>query len=120
MKKIIPLSLRGCGYVEDLELNESVAQLRIHVIPVAPHHASTEITLDCQILPYLKGRIRQLDRQNPVTGGVKINFVVDFSCFAANFAVNDSVGPQDMLILNGELREITAWQPDSTGIHPLR
>lgn len=120
MKKYVPLSLQGRGYVEDLELNELVAQLRIQVIPVAPHHSSTEVTLDCQILPHLKERIRQLDRQCPVTGGVMIGFVVDFSCFAANFTAYGSRDSQDILILKGELREITAWRQDTTGLYPLR
>jgi hypothetical protein len=120
MKNLIPLSLRGCGYIEDLELNDREAQLRIHVIPVAPHRSSTEVTLDCQILPHLKEKIRQLNRQHPVTDGVRISFVVDFGCFAANFSVNDSAGPQDMMILRGELRDIMTWRQDTTGIHPLR
>ena len=120
MKKLIPFSLKGCGYVEDLELNEDVAQLRINVVPVAPHQPSTQITLDCQILPHLKEKIRQLDRQCPVTGGVMIWFAADFSAFATSFPVIDSTTPQDIVMLKGELREITAWRQDSTGMHPLR
>ena len=29
MQKLIPFSLKGCGYIEDLELNDRMAQLRI-------------------------------------------------------------------------------------------
>lgn len=120
MQNLIPLSLRGCGYVEDLELNDEVAELRIVVAPLESHQSSSQVTLVCQILPHLKERIQQLDRQCPVSGGVMIWFLVDFSAFATSYSVMDSAILKDIVMLKGELREITAWRQDSTGLHPLR
>ncbi len=120
MQKLIPFSLKGCGYIEDLELNEQVAQLRIQVIPVGAHRSSSQITLDCQILPHLKEKIRQLDRQCPVTGGVMVWFAADFSAFATSFPVMNSETPEDIVMLKGELRDVTDWRQDTTGLHPLR
>jgi hypothetical protein len=120
MKKLIPLSLQGCGYIEDLEWNDQEATLRIQVIPVGAHRSSSQITLDCQILPRLKEKVRQLDRQCPVTGGVMIWFTADFSAYATSFPVMDSATPEDIVMLKGELRAITGWRQDTTGLHPLR
>ena len=120
MKKYSPFSFRGCGYVQDLELNEAVAKLRIDVMSITPHDSSSQITLECQILPQMREKIRQLDRDCPVTEGVMMGFEVVFKRFVAHFVDIASKTPQDLVLLKGELKAISSWQHDSTGTYPLR
>jgi hypothetical protein len=87
---------------------------------VTPHESSSQITLECQILPQMQEKIRQLNRDCPVTEGVMMGFEVVFKCFGAHFVDIASKTPQDIVVLKGELKAISSWQHDSTGTYPLR
>ena len=118
MKKYQPFSLKGCGYVQDLALDDQGLGLRIDVIQTPPNVCSDTVTLDCVVPPELQEKIRQWNSKCPYTSGVWIDFDVVFSRFGASWSDCDHPSGE-IILLKGELLAIRSWQQDTTGSHPL-
>lgn len=118
MKKYQPFSFRGCGYVQDLALNDQdELGLQIEVIQIQPNDCPDTITLDCTVLPALQEKIRQLNLKRPYTEGVRIEFEVVFRSFGACYST-DRCHAGQLVLLQCELEAVKAWERDPSVILP--